>query len=255
MNTKILTALVVAMALVGLTGAASADVITGDASYEYWTGGAIVGDGDEMWNSAMELDLLVEGTTVAESDIGNWMGIYIDQDGAPLTAPLGAYQYGSNEITLNNGQEPGLIDPVIEDFVSTSTSGGMVAYDSEGAFEVLFNAVSESFEANEGFIIHDVELIDSNVVYGSADPLDILDLCGCDIPSCHIKTGYFNWDCVDQAEVQFEDTYTKDIDIGTGIQSGGFAKAELSPLAMALGEGGVTVTTMGTQTITIDITP
>jgi hypothetical protein len=147
------------------------------------------------------------------------------------------------------------MDPVIEDFVSTSTSGGRVGYNSEGAFDVDFLALSISSETNDGFLLKDVTLSDINVVTGAADPMLMSLFPGSceDIPSCHIKTGNFHWDCVDQAEVQFEDTYIKDIDIGTGIQSGGFANAELSPLAMAMGVGGVTVTTTGTQTITIGV--
>ena len=64
MNTKIITALVIAFALVGLTGAASASSVTTGTYYDYINGGAIgVGD-TEFDESSIDFDFAIGGDDV-----------------------------------------------------------------------------------------------------------------------------------------------------------------------------------------------
>ena len=250
MNTKIIAAFVVAIALVGLTGAASADVITGSANYGYFSGGGFAGVGSSTWTSGMNLDLTVGTAVVAESDIGNTMtlaGNAVD----PYVVLSSAAQYGYNSITLNNGQEPGEMLVDIRDFESTSESGGAVSAISEDMGSVTFDATSTSNEANTGFITKDVTVTDTNTVASTADPDKVGGSgCHCNDPSVMIKQADFTWDCWDQAMVMIQNTEVEHAEIGTGIAASAHAKGKLVPGNY---HGGITTHVDGTQNIHMDI--
>ena len=61
MNTKIITALVIAFALVGLTGAASASSVTTGTYFDYITGGALAPGDTETDKSSIDFDFAIDG--------------------------------------------------------------------------------------------------------------------------------------------------------------------------------------------------
>jgi len=208
------------------------------------------------------------GLPAAESTVANSMTLGIAQNPQTMIAPVSASQSGGNTVTVNNGQEPGSTNPQIWDFQSTSNSGGQVSVASEGMgsgqltpstpagtdVASTFNAQSTGTESSYGFLLnHNVVATDTNLVSGSVviDPITvpgtsttsgstiIMDHVSQNIPSsgntvipdAHIKDTTYNWNCIDAANVKYEDCYNKDTTFTSGISVGAVAVGEVSPTA------------------------
>jgi len=269
---KIIVLLAVMLALVG---AAAANSISGSGSYT-WNGAAgAIGSGSQTFQSGMSLDLYTgatTGTPVAASTVGNTMTVNWKDLQTDLVNTIGASQYGSNSIALNNAQEPGSTSPQVQDFQASSTAGGALTIASEGfgilnptttTHSVDFTATSTGYEvSNQDFLQKDVILKDTNTVSGYAQPdqatypvVANVPESGTDQLTSHLKTSTFTWDCTDGGSAKFEDSYTKDQIVSSGITSSTTATAEANPLwngvAGTAGQAGFTTFTNGQQKITM----
>jgi len=288
--------IVILAVLMALVGAASADTVGINGNY-VWNGGtAIVGTNllpGVTFASGMNLNsnpaTLAAGDYAAQSTIANTMTLGVAQNPQTMVAIVSAKQSGANSVTVNNGQEPGSLDPAIWDFQSTDSSGGQVTAASEGMGSgsltnggdtaSTFHAASTDTDSSYGFLLnHNVVATDYNVANGAVviDPItvpgtttsgttvvtdhvqqDIPTSGDSNVPDCHIKDTTYSWNCVGGVDVKYEDCYNKDTIVTSGISAGAAAIGEVSPLANGLvGATGIatsafTVSENGAQNIAV----
>jgi len=286
-------------ALITLIGAASADIYNGSASYQ-WNGAGLVnmalvantggaGSGSQTMTSGMAFNLYPAvsttgspaGNPVGTSTVDNTMTLSLTDFPYNLANPYAATQTGSNTLYLDNYQNPGSTVQNA-DFASTSTSGGVVDYASEGIGTATvgqgatFAATSTGVESSNGFLLKNIVATDTNQISSQAIPDAILapsttstpviidhtvineptGQTALTMPSLHIKSGEFDWTCTDGSDVAIEDCFTKDRTFESGVTASASALGEASPTVNGLtgATAGMTITAGGGQTIGVQVT-
>jgi len=291
------TLVILVAALLTLVGAASADIFNGSANYQ-WNGAGVIntpqvgttgsGSGSATMTSGMAFNLYPgvnaagspAGNPVGTSTVDNTMTLSLTDFPYTLINPYAATETGSNTLYLDNYQNPGSTVQGL-DFASTSTSGGVVDYASEGVGTgtvgqgATFSASSTGVESSNNFLLKNVVSTDTNTISSSAIPDPIISpgtgstpvtidhtvineptgTTTTTIPSLHIKSGEFNWNCYDDTNVKIEDCYTKDRTFTSGVGASAYALGEASPTANgATGSTvGLTLNEQGAQSILVSV--
>jgi hypothetical protein len=236
MNTKILVALTIAFALVGLTGAASAAEYNINGSYTYYDGA--VDNFDAYTFLDTELTGIIDGKPMQmHSWVENDVSVTsVSSDGSNV--PFSSMQGGGNTLTIIT--RPSRLNT----FASSATAIQSVAYVSEGdAFEINFDGTSVTHEGTHyGILPLFVDVWDHNKVNGGAEVS--YSEAG---PMASIKGGNFGYVCDSNANVNMEAEHMLGTTAGSGITAWSEAGGEI------WGSGGsITTDVDGTQDVTVN---
>ena len=220
MNTKIIVALVVGLALVGLTGAASAANYELNADYMYLDGGTNNFNADTLLNTS------ITGTNPSGTPIH--MHSWIDNNMAvgSVSSPNTNVGFG-----LVQGAETALV-------INTAMSGNMntfessdiafqeLAYVASGdAFDIDFDGTSVTHAStHEGILpIGAMAVWDNNDVIAGASVSMVNE-----IPQASIKSGTIGYSCTTHAEAVMEAEHVLGpATAGSGITVSSYADGEI----------------------------
>ena len=225
MNTKMIVALVVGVALVGLTGGASAAVYDLSADYTYL---------DHSFNGVDAntcLNAVLTGTNVGGDDffmhsiVSNDMDVDVEDLGPTSNVLFGLMQEGGNDLTIVTGAKQNV-------FASSATAAQGVSYEVLGdAFEIDFEASSYTHESTHfGILPITVSATDCNWADATASVSlgdDDNGCPGCGDPEASIKDGNFGYACNSDVTVFMEDAHVLGAFAGSGITLWADANGEI----------------------------
>ena len=225
MNTKIIVALVLGIALVGLTGAASAGHYHIDGNYMYTDAAA------NAFDAHTDLEVILDGTGPAGNDIymHTWVDNYMDVDSVSSDNSdvlFELVQNGVSALTIETGL-PGNMNT----FVSEDQATQKIDYVANGdAFNIGFYGVSNTHAStHEGILpIEEMNVWDYNEVNGVADASGYENENGVWVDEASIKSGNVGYVCETHGEAQMEAEHILGpVTAGSGIKAWSNAHGEI----------------------------
>lgn len=224
MNTKIIVALVLGIALVGLTGAASAGYYHIDGNYVYSDNAA------NAFNADTDLEVVLDGTGPAGNDIymHNWVdnSMEVDSVSSPNSDVSFAFvQAGESNLTIETGL-PGNMNT----FVSEDQATQRINYVANGdAFKIEFDGESDTHAGTHGGIlpIEEMKVWDYNMLNGVAEASGHED-DGVWVQEASIKSGRMGYSCNTHGEALMEAEHVLGpVTAGSGIRTWSYADGEI----------------------------